>query len=168
MSHPLAGTVRGGICECGHSAKVGEITDCTRCECGRHVAIPRGGYAGNDPGTPAGAEAMLNTFMDALEPAREALEAAMNEAVEARMRRDAAKRRWLFSEECQRLPTLTERKLWAEGRIEDEERECQLAEVKVAAAKTVLDVLGRQTSAQQSITKSIGQSYQGTRGEGRW
>jgi hypothetical protein len=162
MSHPIrSATIPSGRCQCGHLAPVGEVITCTRpgCGCERHTGSP---YGGHDPATPPGAESALAAFMDALDTARQALEAAANAEVDAELARDAAKRRWLLSDECQALRTVAERKAWAESRIEPEERAFRLAKATREAARAALDVLGKQMSAQQSINRSVSASYQGT------
>lgn len=119
-----------------------------------------GPYGGHDPQTPPGAEAALQSFSDALEPARQA--------------RDAARRGWLLSDECPKAGvfdgvrvTVAERDAWVEDRIAGEERTFRLAREKRKAAAKALDILGRQASYQQTISKSVGDSYRGTGGD-RW
>lgn len=158
---PREATIPSGRCACGHLAPVGEVITCSRpgCGCERHTGSL---YRGNDPATPEGAETALQTFMDALDTARERLEEASNAEVDAELARDAAKRRWLLSDECQALRTVAERKAWAEARTEPEERAFRIAKARREAARGVLDVLGKQMSAQQSINRSVSTSYQGT------
>jgi hypothetical protein len=166
MSHPLNGTVRAGRCaSCEHFAPVGEITPCNRCNCERHTASL---YRGHDPEHPPGAEAGLEFLRDALEPARQDLRAAADAEVEAELARDAARRRWMLSEECPkatgpgRTMTVAERNCWVEDKIAGEERAYRLARAAREAAKAYLDVLGKQLSAQQSVARSVATSYQGT------
>jgi hypothetical protein len=169
VGHPPRETIPADRCEsCPHFAPVGEITQCTRCDCQRHVAKPRSLYAGHDPETPPGAEAALQTLGDALSPAREALEAAANEEVDAELARDAAHRKWMLQAPPVRRNELTvaERDAWVAEQIADEERAYRLARAKRQAAAKVLDVLGKQISAQQSISRSVSTGYQGTGRDG--
>jgi len=131
-------------------------------------------YGGHDPQTPPGAEAALQSFSGALEPARRALADAADEEVEAELARDAARRYWLLSDECLKAGvfdgvrvTVAERDAWVEEKIAGEERAFRLAREKRKAAAKALDVLGRQASYQQTISKSVGDSYRGTGGD-RW
>ena len=133
-----------------------------------------GPHGEHDPQTPPGAEAALQSFSDALEPARRELAAAADEEVEAELARDAARRRWLLSEECPRTGvfdgvrvTVAERDAWVDEQIAGEERAFRLAREKRKAAAKRLDVLSKQGSYQQSISKSVADSYRGTGGD-RW
>lgn len=165
MSHPLRDAIPAGRCEsCGHFAPAtGEIGTCTRCICQRHAAPGRNSpYGGNDPSSPVGAETALQAFMRELDTARERLEAASNDEVDAELARDAAKRRWLLTDDCQALRTVAERKAWADARCETEERAFRVAKARREAARAALGVLGKQLSAQQSISRSVATSYQGT------
>jgi hypothetical protein len=168
VSHPLRATIPAAKCaSCDHYAPVGEMTECKRpgCECKRHTGSPHGVH---DPETPPGAEAALQALRDALEPARQALREAADAEVEAELARDAARRKWMLSDECPkatgpgRTMTVAERNCWVEDKIADEERAYRLAKAEREAAKAYLDVLGKQLSAQQSIGRSVAASYQGT------
>ena len=173
MNHPReVGTIPASKCACGHFAPpTGEITECRFCDCERHVAGP---YRGHDPDTPPGAEAALQTFSDLLKDAQRDLAAACDDEVEAELARDAAARTWLLSDDCPPVgvfngvrTTVAQQSAWVADRIADKERTYRLAKAAREAAQKYLDVLGRQGSIQQSISKSVGASYQGTGGE-RW
>ena len=158
MSHPLRDTVRAVRCDCGKYAPPGQ--PCSNCG----TVNGSSPYRGHDPQSPPGAEAALQSFLEALGPAREALEAAANEEVGAELARDAARRKWMLQAPPVRRNewTVAERDCWVEDHITEEERAYRLAKAKRQAAAKVLDVLGKQLSAQQSINRSVSASYQGT------
>lgn len=177
MSHPLNGTRRAAKCECGHFAPVGEILEsCPRCDdCHRHTGEPPSASAGYDPQTPVGAEAAVQAFRDALEPARVALAEAMDAEVEAKLVRDAVKRRWILSEECPRAGTFDGVRVlasyvdaWVGDKIVAEQSEYERAQMRTAAALSFLEVLGKQLMGSQTLAKSVGQSYGSSTGSGRW
>jgi hypothetical protein len=131
-------------------------------------------HGGHDPQTPPGAEAALQSFSDALEPARQELAAAADEEVAAELARDAAKRHWLLTPDPQRPKpgvfdgvrvTVAERDAWVEDKIAEEELAFRLAREKRKAAAKRLEILSKQGSYQQSINRSVSTSYQGTGSE---
>lgn len=155
---------------CPHYARADEVTRCRFCGCEHHVASP---YQGHDPQTPPGAEAALESFRDALESARQELAGAADAEVTAELERDAAHRRWMLSPECPPVgvfdgvrTTVAQRDAWVQDRVAGEERAYRLARAARQAAQKKLDVLGKQGSYQQSISKSVGQSYSGQREPG--
>ena len=172
MSNPLNGTVPALKCACGHFAPLGEITTCRFCDCERHAGTP---YGDHDPQTPLGAETALQAFSEALERARVGLAQASDAEVEAELARDAARRKLMFTEECPRAGvfggvrvTVAERDAWIDDRIVDEERAFRLAKAAREAAEKYLSVVGKQLSAQQTLSKSVGQGYGNSTGSGRW
>jgi len=161
--------IRAGKCaDCGHFARPDEVTACRIADCGCTHHVAAGLYRGHNPEDPPGAEAALQALRDALEPARQALREAADAEVDAELIRDAARRKWMLSDECPkatgpgRTMTVAERNCWVEDRIAEEERAYRLAKAAREAAKAYLDVLGKQLSAQQSIGRSVAASYQGT------
>lgn len=172
MSHLDHATIPAGRCgNCTHWARPDEVTRCPHCDCPRHVATP---YGGHDPQTPPGAENALQAFSDALEEARRELAAAADEEVDAELARDAAQRRAELSPAAPKVgvfdgarTTVAMKAAWVAEQIAEEERAYRLATVKRKAAAKRLDILGKQGSYQQSISKSVGDSYRGTGGE-RW
>jgi len=170
MSRP-DGTIPAMKCACGHFARPDEVTECRFCGCKHHVARPHGEH---DPQTPPGAEQALQAFSDALEEARRELAAAADEEVDAELARDTAQRRAELSPAAPKVgvfdgvrTTVAMRAAWVAEQIAGEERTFRLATVKRKAAAKKLDILGKQGSYQQSISKSVGDSYRGTGGE-RW
>ena len=167
----LNGAVPAAKCACGHYARIDEVgTFCRYCECTEHRASP---YQGHDPQTPPGAEAALQTFSDDLEPARIELREAADAEVEAELTRDAARRKWLLSDECPQTGsfggvrvTVAYRDAWVDDKIADEERAFRLAREPRKAAAKRLDILGKQGSFSQTLAKSVDGSYRGQRGEG--
>jgi hypothetical protein len=63
--------------------------------------------------------------------------------------------------------TVAERDAWVEDKITEEELAFRLAREKRKAAAKRLEILSKQGSYQQSISKSVGESYRGT-GSERW
>lgn len=171
MSHSLDGTVPAQRCACTHFAKADEVTECRFCDCKDHRPA-RSPYQGNDPGTPVGAEVALQEFSDSLDAARVALEKARNEEVAAKHARDAARRRATLSEECPRVArdafTVAYRDAWVDEQIVAEELDYDLARTARQAANEHLRTLREQGIIQQSITKSVSQSYGMSTGSGRW
>lgn len=169
MSIPREATVPAVKCECGHWAKYGEITTCRFCDCERHcpTQLP---YGGHDPGTPPGAETALQSFSDALEPARIAVEDARNAEVLAKGVRDKARRWWLLSDECPRVArdayTVAYRDAWVDSRIETEQDAYDAAKLARQAAVEHLKTLREQGIIQMGIAKSVSQTYIG--GDRRW
>jgi hypothetical protein len=147
------------------------VAACPHCDCRRHIASP---YGGHDPQTPPGAESALQSFSDKLEAARQELAEAADAEVSAELARDEARRYWILSEECPKAGvfggvrvTVAYVEAWVADKIADEELAFRLARERRKAAARALDVLGRQGNYQQSISRSVGESYRGTGGE-RW
>ena len=157
-----------GRCICGHFARADEVTACRFCDCAAHRAAP---HQGHDPQTPPGAEAALQSFSEALEEAELALAEKRDLEVAAKAARDAAKRRALLSGECPKVRrdhcTVAERDAWVEDQIAGQQLAYELAKAARQGAYERLRTIGKQGSFQQSITKSVGDSYRGTGGE-RW
>jgi hypothetical protein len=130
-------------------------------------------YQGHDPQTPPGAEAALQTFSDALEAGRLKLVAARDAEVVAKDAYRKAKRKALLSAECpkaagpNRTCTVAERDAWVEDQVADEELVYELAKTARVEANEHLKTLREQGSIQQSISKSVADSYRGTGGH-RW
>jgi hypothetical protein len=166
---PGEATIPAAKCpNCGHHARIDEVTACRFCDCTEHRGTPPGPYQGHDPQTPPGAEAALQSFSDALEDGRLALAAARDAELVAKNARDAAKRRWTLSEDCPRVArdafTVAYRDAWVEEQIAGEQLAYDLARTARQAASEHLHTLREQGSIQQSISKSVGDSYRGTRG----
>ena len=164
MSHPLRGTVPAVRCACGRHAPAGQ--PCTNCG----AVNP---YKGHDPETPPGAEAALETYRDELGEARLMLREARDAELTAKSARDAARRRARLSKDCPKVgvfdgvrTTVAYAEAWIEEVTADLEDAYQAAKVARQAASDHLQTLGGQGSIQQSITKSVGDSYRGQRGEG--
>lgn len=126
-------------------------------------------HAGYDPQTPPGAEARLQEYSDALDKAREQLQAARDTEVDADAAFKAAKRRWLLSPECPKVRrnewTVAERDAWVEDHCADEELAWMLARAKRQAAADHMKTVGKQGGFQQSIAGSVREQY---RGAGQW
>lgn len=171
MTHPLNGTVPAAKCAaCDHFAPVGEVTECKRCDCARHTGSP---YAGHDPQTPPGAEAGVQAFSDALEPARVAFAEAVDAEADAALDREVARARLILADECPVVgvvdgvrTTVGQRDAWVLLRTVGEESAYRTAKARRETAEKFLEVVGRKLSAQQTIAKSVGDSYRGT--GGRW
>lgn len=143
---------------------------CRSCDCDDHrigQAAPASGE--HDPQTPPGAEHALQTYSQQLEDARRALAEARNAELDAKGARDKAKRFWLLSDEAPPVgvfggvrTTVAMREAWVEDQIADEEQAFRIAEAARRAAKDLLDTLTTQGSLQQSLTKSVGDSYRST------
>lgn len=126
-----------------------------------------------DPDVPAGAEAKLQGYQEALDDAREELREARDKEVEAELARDAAYRWWMLSDECPPVgvrdgvrTTVAYRDAWVADRIAGEERAFKLAKAKRQAAATKLHTLGKNGGFQQSITASVRENYRGTNSRG--
>ncbi len=159
MSYPIRDTIPAVKCACGKYAPAGQ--PCTNCG-----AINP--YKGHDPATPPGTEAALQSLIDALDGARVELEAAVNAETDAELTRDAAYRKWMLQAPPVRRNewTVGERDAWVADHVADEERAFRLAKVARQAAQKKLDILRSQLSAQQSISRSVGDSYRGQREPG--
>lgn len=122
----------------------------------------------HDPQTPPGAEAMLAELMKAMEAARRDLAAARDEEVATLHDYKAARRRAMLSAECPKVRrdhcTVAERDAWVEEQCSDEELAHELAKAARQAASDHLNTLRAQVSAQQSIARSVGDSF---RADGR-
>jgi hypothetical protein len=125
-----------------------------------------------NPATPPDAEAKLAAYSDALDKAQEALTNTRNAEVDAEDERDAARRRAQFDPDCPQVgvfngvrTTVAYQTAWIEEQIKDKERKYRLAKAARQAASEHLKKLERQGSIQQTVTKSVSDSYRGT---GRW
>jgi metal-sulfur cluster biosynthetic enzyme len=176
VTTPAEATIPAAKCEqCGHHARIDEITACRYCDCTRHVGARPGPHQGHDPQTPPGAEAALEYLKEEMERARLELAGASDAEVEAELARDAARRKLQLSDECPPVGvfdgvrvTVAWQKAWIDDRIVAEEREYRLKKKAREAAAKRLDVLGRQAITQASIAKSVGTGYQFTRSGERW
>jgi len=124
------------------------------------------------PDTPPGAEAKLAAYSDQLDSARKALRDARDKELAAKEIRDAARRRFLFDSKCPKVgvfdgirTTVAYQTAWIEDRTASEDHDYQLAKMARQAAYDHLDTLSKQGSIQQTVTKSVSDSYRGT---GRW
>ena len=122
-----------------------------------------------NPATPPDAEAKLAAYSDALDKAQQDLETARNAEVEAEEDRDAARRRAQFDPKCPKVgvfdgirTTAAYQTAWIEDQAAEEEHEYQLAKIARQAAYDHLDTLSKQGSIQQTVTKSVSDSYRGT------
>lgn len=170
MSHPLRDTIPAGKCPgCGHWARPDEVTECRHCNCPHHRATP---YNGHDPQTPPGAEAALEYFKTSLAEAQEGLERAANEEVDAEMDLDERRRELILSDDCpqaagpNRTCTVAYQRAWIDAQpgVRELIRAHRHAKARRGAAEKVLKVVERVSSIQQSISRSVGSDYPGTRG----
>lgn len=172
MSHNA--TIPSGRCaDCGHYGPVGEIGLCSQCGCQRHTGTPGGAYRGHDPETPPGAEAGLASYRDDLGHARQMLREARDAELVAKSARDTARRRAQLSPDCPKVgvfngvrTTVAYAQAWIEEQVGDLEDAYQAAKVARQAASDHLRTLGEQGSIQQSISKSVSDSYRGQRESG--
>jgi hypothetical protein len=122
-----------------------------------------------DPDTPPAAEAKLEAYRDQLDGARDALRQARDDEMAAEQERDTARRRAQLSPDCPPVgvfggvrTTVAYQQAWIEEQITREEHDYRLAKVKRQAASEHLRTLGKQGSYQQTLTKSVADSYHGT------
>ena len=123
----------------------------------------------HDPDTPPGAEAKLAAYSDQLDAARKMLREARDKELAAKEVRDARKRRAQFDPKCPKVgvfdgirTTAAYQTAWIEDQAAEEEHEYQLAKIARQAAYDHLDTLSKQGSIQQTVTKSVSDSYRGT------
>lgn len=120
----------------------------------------------HDPDTPPGAEGILQSLSDDAEVARVKLRQARDAEVDAELAYKAAKRRAILSPDCPKVRrdecTVAERDAWVEEQAAVEEQVYEIAKAARQAASDHLHTLRAQISAQQSITRSVGDYYQGT------
>lgn len=128
-------------------------------------------HDGHDPETPPGAEAALANLADDLDDAREHLRRARDREVAAKHARDAARRQARFSPDFRKPGvydgvriTVAEAEDWLDDQVADEDLTHELAKAARQAAADHLRTLGQQLSAQQSISRSVGNDFAGTRG----
>jgi hypothetical protein len=128
-----------------------------------------------EPQTPASAENLLQHFSDQLEEARQMLGKARNAEVEAEHAWKAAKRMARFSDARPKVgvfdgvrTTVADLEAWIEEQCAAEELRYQLAKMTRQAAAEHLRTLREQGSLQQTISKSVADSYRGTRTGERW
>jgi hypothetical protein len=126
----------------------------------------------SEPQTPASAESKLTALSEQLEEAERALAAARDAEVDAETARDAAKRKWTLHPECPVVArnafTVAYRDAWVGEMCDAEETAYRLARKARQAAQEHLRRVEKQAMVQQSIAKSVGTSYQGTRSGERW
>jgi hypothetical protein len=167
MTHPLHDTIPAGRCgQCSHWARFDEVTACRFCGCTSHRAAAR------DPQTPPDAESALQSFSADLDEAVEKLQQARNAELDAEEARDKAKYEALLSEDCPPVgvfggvrTTVAFQAAWVAREIAGEESAYWAAKVVRQAASAHLDKLNSQRSIQQTISKSVAGSYQGTGSE---
>jgi len=128
-------------------------------------------HDGHDPDTPPGAEAALATLAEQLDDAREHLRRARDLEVAAKHRLGDARRRARFSADCPKAgvfggvrTTVADVEAWLDDQVADEDLTHELATAARQAAADHLRTLGQQLSAQQSISRSVGNDFAGTRG----
>lgn len=128
-------------------------------------------HDGHDPETPPGAEAALANLASQLDGARAALAAARNAEVAAKHLHDRARRAARYSPGFRKpgvydgvRVTVAEAEDWLDDQVADESDAHDLATTIRQAAQEHLRTLGQQLSAQQSISRSVGNDFAGTRG----
>lgn len=119
--------------------------------------------------TPKGAEDRLEKYQEALEQAGKDLADAADAETDAELARDSARDSLLLDDNCPKCGTfdhvrvtVAERDAWVNSQITEQEREYRLAKRARERAENRLRILERQGGIQQSISRSIGQSYGGT------
>jgi hypothetical protein len=123
-----------------------------------------------DPATPPAAEAAMADLAAELDDARTALAEKRDAEVAAKHARDKARREKRFSKECpkaagpERTCTVRDREAWIDDQTADEDLAYELAKAARQAAAEHLKTLGQQLSAAQSISRSVGNDFPGTRG----
>lgn len=116
--------------------------------------------------TPPGAEQRLESYRDQMDEAREALAKARDAELEAKGARDAEERRVRLSDDCPKVgvvdgkrTTVAYVEAWVADKIAGLDKEYQLAKVRRQAANEHLRTLGKQGGFQQTITRSVGETY---------
>lgn len=119
--------------------------------------------------TPKGAEDRLEGYQEALEQAGKDLAEAADAETDAELARDAARDALLLSPDCPKCGTfdhvrvtVAERDAWVNSQITDLEREYRHKRRARERAEGKLRILERQAGIQQSVTRSVGESYRGT------
>jgi hypothetical protein len=169
MTLPPEATIPAAKCACGHWSRADEVTSCRFCSCTDHRPA-ESPYQGHDPQTPPGAEAALQSFSEALEPAQAELAEATDAETEAELAYENAKRALMLSDECPKIGAVVDGRritvayvdAWIGARTVTEEREWKFAKATAKAAAKRLAVIERQGSLQQSRSRSVAASYQGT------
>ena len=121
--------------------------------------------------TPPGAEARLEDIQGALEKAGKDLAEAADDETDAELARDAARDRLLLDPDCPKCGTfdhvrvtVAERDAWVNSRIVDLESEYRHKKRARERAENRLRILERQGGIQQSIARSVTETYRGTNG----
>ena len=120
---------------------------------------------------PPGAEARLEDYQAALEQAGKDLADAADAETDAELARDSARDSLLLDPACPKCGTfdhvrvtVAERDAWVNSQITEQEREYRLAKRARERAENRLRILERQGGIQQSITRSVTETYRGTNG----
>jgi hypothetical protein len=128
-------------------------------------------HDGHDPETPPGAEAALANLADQLDDARDHLRRARDLEVAAKHKLGDARRRARFGPDCPKAgvfggvrTTVADVEAWLDDQVADEDLTHELAKAARQAAQEHLKTLGQQLSAAQSISRSVGNDFPGTRG----
>ena len=121
--------------------------------------------------TPPGAEARLEDIQGALEQAGEDLAKAADAETDAELARDAARDALLLDSNCPKCGTfdhvrvtVAERDAWVNSQITDLESEYRHKKRARERAENRLRILERQGGIQQSIARSVTETYRGTNG----
>ena len=121
--------------------------------------------------TPPGAEARLEDIQGALEKAGKDLAEAADDETDAELARDAARDRLLLDPDCPKCGTVdhvrvtvAERDAWVNSQITDLESEYRHKKRARERAENRLRILERQGGIQQSIARSVTETYRGTNG----
>ena len=119
--------------------------------------------------TPKGAESRLEGYQEALEQAGKDLAEAADAETDAELARDSARDSLLLDPNCPKCGTfdhvritVAERDAWVNSQIMEQERKYRLARRARERAENRLRILERQGGIQQSIARSVGESYRGT------
>jgi len=121
--------------------------------------------------TPPGAEARLEDIQGALEKAGKDLAEAADDETDAELARDAARDRLLLDPACPKCGTfdhvrvtVAQRDAWVNSQITDLESEYRHKKRARERAENRLRILERQGGIQQSIARSVTETYRGTNG----
>ena len=125
--------------------------------------------------TPPGAEARLEDYQAALEQAGKDLADAADAETDAELARDSARDSLLLDPACPKCGTfeqdgrrvritVAERDAWVNSQITKQERDYRVAKRARERAENRLRILERQGGIQQSIARSVTETYRGTNG----
>ena len=121
--------------------------------------------------TPPGAEARLEDYQGALEQAGKDLADAADAETDAELTRDSARDSLLLDPACPKCGTfdhvrvtVAERDAWVNSQITDLESEYRHKKRARERAENRLRILERQGGIQQSIARSVTETYRGTNG----